>query len=164
MRGGCHGTDLLRNDKGAAAEGDEELTHDYVANIDVWLTEHNHKHDTKECKRHTKEQSLPLEIARVAQDKPSDETPKTGSHAVDVENVSRTYDIQAWHHLEKGREIAIPDVELDEQDGGNEGTAKDGAIREQVERDEGDWRDFPFVDDEADDCDESDDDHRDDQR
>jgi hypothetical protein len=47
--GGGHDGDLLGDDQGAAGEGDEDLAHDDVADVDVWLAELDHEAGAEDC-------------------------------------------------------------------------------------------------------------------
>lgn len=84
------------------------------------MAEDNHKRDAQQSQWHTEAKGLPFVVAGVPQDEAGDETPKAGSHAVDVEDVSAFDDAQAWDDLEERREEAVPDVELDKQYTGDE--------------------------------------------
>lgn len=134
--------------------------HDDVADVDVGLTEDDHERDTQQCEGHTEAEGLPFEISSISQDEAGDETPKAGSHAVDVEDVAALDDGQARHDLEERREEAVPDVEFDEKDRCDETATEDGAVLEQMERNERDRSKFPFPDDKADDDREANDEHR----
>jgi len=58
--GGGHDGDLLGDDQGAAGEGDEDLAHDDVADVDVWLAELDHEAGAEDCDGHAEVEGLGL--------------------------------------------------------------------------------------------------------
>ncbi len=124
--------------KGAAAERDEDLAHDDVADVDVRLAEQDHEPDAEDGDRDAKVEGDPLEAAGPAHGEADEDGEEARSNAVDVGDVARVGDGNTVHDLQEREEVAVPDVEGHEERGGQDARADDRPISEQVVRDEGD--------------------------
>ncbi|TFA97559.1 hypothetical protein CCMA1212_010690 [Trichoderma ghanense] len=82
----------------------------------------------------------------------------------DVGNIAGLGDIKAVDHLEEAEEVAVPDVEADEDGRGEDVGADDGAVHEERVWDEGDGREPPLPDAKDDESDESSDQEAEDER
>jgi len=81
--GDSHDGHLLANDEGSAGEGDEDLTHHNVSDVDVWLSEMNHQ-STAEHLDWQGAPCKPLEAPRPADQDTDDDRPEARADIVDV--------------------------------------------------------------------------------
>lgn len=127
MGGDSHGGNLTADYEGSTTEGDENLGHDNVADIVVWLAEVDHETTSEGDDWQTEVKRKPLEAARVLDGDSDNDTPEAGSDGVDVEDVSGIADVHSVDDLQVGEEVSIPKVEGNEQ-GGIEDTGTDDGL------------------------------------
>lgn len=158
---GCNGqsSDLLGNNEGSAGEGVEDLAHDYVSDIHIWLTKLDHKRNAQDREWDTKVERNWLVAAGVADNETDDNGPKAGSDGVNVTDVSRWGELEVIDDLEHRGEEGVPDVETDEECGCENAGSEDGAVQEEVIGDVGDGGEETLPDCEEDDHDAADGDH-----
>lgn len=137
MGGDSHGGDLTTDDEGSTTEGDEDLGHDNVADIVVWLAEVDHETTSKGDDRQTEVKRKPLEAAGVLDGDGDNNTPEAGSDGVDIEDVSCIADVDSVDNLQVGEEVSIPKVEGNEQDGVEEAGTDDGLVFHKLPWNEG---------------------------
>lgn len=156
MGRGGHDGHLLADDEGAAAEGDEDLTHDHIANAERRLAEVDHEADAEEFEAEHG-QGEPLEAAGDADDGREDDGPEARADAVDVGHVAGVGDGEAVHGLQVGVEVGVPEVEGGEEEGGQAAGRHDGAVGEEFEGNEGARGEVLFVEREEDHAEAADD-------
>ena len=156
-----HGGHLLRDDERAARERDEDLAHDDVSDVDVWLAELDHEADTQDGQRHAEVQRDPLEAAGPTNHDADDERPECGANRVDVANIGSFRYGEVVDDLEERGEVAVPDIEGDEDGARQDARAQDGAVGQEVVRDEGNGCEVLLVQGESDDQDATNDDEAD---
>ena len=137
MGGDSHGGNLTADYEGSTTEGDENLGHDNVADIVVWLAEVDHETTPEGDDWQTEVKRKPLEAAGVLNGDGDNDTPEAGSDGVDVEDVSGIADIDSMDNLQVGEEVSIPKVEGNEQDGVEEAGTDDGAVFHKLPWNEG---------------------------
>lgn len=164
MSGSGHGSHLLADDKGSSRESDEDLAHDDVSNVDIWLTELNHETNTENGERNTKVKGEALESTGPSDVDTDDKREEARSDTVDVGNVTGLSDIETVDNLEERGEVTIPDVEFDEEDSAEETTSKYGAICKERILDVCNWCEVLLVDSEGSQKNDTEDDHADDHR
>ena len=140
VHGGGHDGHLLGDDEGAAAKGDEDLTHDDVADIDVRLAELDHETRAEHGDRHAKVEGDPLVAPRPADGEADGDGEEARADAVDLGYVAGFRDGQTIDNLEERAKVRVPDVEAHKEGGGEHARANDGAVQEEVVGDEGDGR------------------------
>lgn len=156
-------SDLLGDNEGSSREGIEDLTHDYVSDINIWLTELDHKRNSKNREWDTEVQRDRLVAAGVTDNEPNDDGPEAGADRVDVGDVAGGGELEVVDDLEHGCEVGVPDVEADEQSRSQDTGAEDGSVQEEVVWDVGDWGEETLPYGEEDDHDAADGDHGDDE-
>lgn len=139
MGGSGHGSHLLTDDKGSPGESDEDLAHDDVSNVDVWLTKLDHETNTEDGERNTEVKSEPLEVTRPSNVDTDDEGEEARSDTVDVGNITCLSDIKSVDDLEEGGEVTVPDVEFDEENSTKKTSSKDSAVGKKRVFDVSNW-------------------------
>ena len=137
MRGDSHGGDLTTDDEGSTTEGDEDLGHDNVADIVVWLAEVDHEATSKGDNWQTKVKRKPLETTGVLDGDGDNDTPEAGSDRVDIKYVSGISNVNSVDNLQVGEEVSIPEVEGHKQDGIEEAGTNYGLVFHKLPWNEG---------------------------
>lgn len=99
----------------------------------------NHQTRSENHDWYAKEQRLRLEAASPSDQDACRKRPDTGADAVDIDNVRSLSNREIRNDLQKREEHAVPHVKAEEDDGREEVGAEDGAVPEQMERDESDF-------------------------
>ena len=155
---------LLANDQGTTGEGNEDLAHDNIANVDIRLAEVDHQPSAKHGDGNTEVDGDPLEPASVTDGQTDNNGEQARSDAVDLSDVAGLGDGESVDDLEERVEVGVPDVEADEQSGSKNTGAHNGAVREEVIGDEGDGGELGLPDGEDDEEDDAKDEEADDDR
>lgn len=87
MGSSSHHSHFLADDERAAAESNEDLAHDDVADALVWLAEMDHEADTEDFKTQHGH-GEPFEAAELADHDGEDDGPEAGADAVDVGDIT----------------------------------------------------------------------------
>lgn len=155
---------LFRDDEDAAAEGDENLAHDDVADVDVWLAELDHEADAEHGERGAPEEAVQLDAAGdVAEEEAVDDADKAGADGVDVADVGRVEDRLVEEDDVERVEVGIPDVPACVERGGHCVGKDDGAVGDQAPGDEGHGGEKSLPGAEGEDEEEAEDDEADDE-
>lgn len=162
---GCNSqrSDLLSDNEGSTREGVEDLTHDYVSDIHIWLTELDHERDAQDGEWDTEVQRHRFIASGIADNKTNDDGPEARSDRVDVTDVSGRRELEVVDDLEHGGEVGIPDVETDEQGCSQDTGTEDGSVQKEVVWNVRDGGEETLPECEEDDHDAADGDHGDDE-
>lgn len=131
--GGGHDGHVGSDDEGAAAEGDENLGHDHVANVAVvaLATEVDHETGTQDEEGETEEETGVFEGLGVADPETEDDTPEARADVVDLTHVTGEGNGEVVDDQAEVVVVQIPAVETEVGDGGETAGAKNGALLEE---------------------------------
>jgi hypothetical protein len=160
VNGGKDG-ELADEDEHGAADRDEDLAHDDVADIAVRLAEMNHQTEGESVEGHGDVEQPPVET-RAADGVADDEQQHAGDDGEGVVDVARFGDGQVEDDLQEGLEVEVPGVVGDLVDHVQGAGADHGAVGQEVPWKPGLRGPVVFVDAEEDHHAEADDDHGDD--
>lgn len=134
---GCHCSDLVTDDEGAAAESDEDVSHDEVADVVIagLATEVDRQACAQECERQTEAEALILDVARVAHPQTEYDAPETRSDVVDLQHVACFGDRQTINDLDELVEVLVPAVEAELDGDCDHDGSDDGALPEKLPAD-----------------------------
>ena len=160
VRGGQDG-ELLADDEDTAADGDEDLTHDDKPDILIRTTEINHQALRKHVQRHRHEKQ-PSEIPRFANEEADAEEQEAGDDVEGGTDPAGLREGQIVDDLQEGGEVGCPAVVGDLVGYAEQTGADYGAVREEVDVEEGVAGGEGFVETEEHEDSEADDYHGDD--
>ena len=152
---------LDQQDEHTATERHEDLAHDDVANVLVWLAEVDHQANT-EHEEEVADKECPLETTSTTDGVSDGEQCETGDNLERAVDVSGGGDRQVAHHLKERCEVAVPAVVRDLIGGIDQARGDDSAVREEAVVQEWCLREIQLIDHESDQGDKADDDHGDD--
>ena len=134
----CHGGNLVADDEGAAAEGNEDLAHDDVADAVrfVLATEVDGQTSAEEGERQAEAEAFVFDAAGVAHPQTEDDAPEARADVVDLHHVACFGVVEAVHGLDELVEVLVPAVEAELDGDGNHAGSDDGALPKQLPSDE----------------------------
>ena len=153
--------ELADENEDGAADGDEDLAHDDVADVAVGLAEVDHQAESKSIQRDGDVKQPPVE-ARTTDREADDEQQEARDDGEGVVDVAGLGDGDVEDDLQEGLEVQVPGVVGDLVDHVERAGADHGAVGEEVEGHPRRGRPVVFVHAEEDHHGEADDDHRDD--
>jgi hypothetical protein len=99
----------------------------------------DHEADAEDGERYAEEEGVDLELAVVAEGDAVEETARAGAHGVGIVDVSGVENRLVEHNNEHGVQVRIPDIPADVQRERHGICEDNGAVVEQVPRNESDW-------------------------
>lgn len=100
---------MFADDDYGAADGDEDLTHDDVADVLVWLAEMDHETLCEDVEWYGKVEE-PFKVAGLADEETDAEEESAGEDVEGRADVSCFCDGEIGDYLEEGGEVGVPAV------------------------------------------------------
>lgn len=126
---GRHDGDLVADDDRAGGERDEDLAHDYVADVLVRRAEIDHEAQPQDAQGDTKVEADGLEASGIVYEQAHGEGAYDGANGVGLDDIAGIADAQVVHYLQERAEVAGPAVVADEERGRKNASAKDCPIQ-----------------------------------
>lgn len=133
-----HDGHVRADDQRAAAEGDEDLAHDHVADVAVvaCTTEMDHEARAEDKEGQAEEETGVFEVFGETDPDTEDDAPEARADVVDLAHVAGHRDREVVHHQAEVVEVQVPAVEAEVGDCRETAGAQHGAFFEEVVADE----------------------------